>query len=112
MASKNAARDICAGVDKKYKKQTLTLARAVLALQDKIEQQLPIYEQQPLSQLLTTAQGELAVKQNPAVAEFRATVRDYATALKNLQDIVENNKAPEKASGLTDFRAKLKVVGE
>ena len=112
MASKQAVKTICDGVDKKYKKQAATLARAVLALQDKIEQQLPIYEQLPLAQTLTTAQGERALKQNPAVAEFRATVRDYATALKNLQDIVENNKAPEKASSLTDFRAKLKVVGE
>lgn len=111
MASKQAAR-ICAGVDKKYKKQAVTLAKAVIALQDKIEQQLPIYEQLPLAQTLTTTQGEKALKQNPAVAEFRATVRDYATSLKNLQDIVENNKAPEKQTTLTDFRLKLKAVNE
>ncbi len=111
MASNQASR-ICSGVDKKYKKQAITLAKAVLALQDKIEQQLPVFEQLPLAQTLTTTQGEKALKQNPATAEFRATVRDYASALKNLQDIVENNKAPEKASSLMDFRAKLKVVSE
>lgn len=112
MAAKRAAQDLCAGVNKQYKKQAVTLAKAVLALQDKIEQQLPVFEHQPLAQVLTTTQGEQALKQNPAVSEFRATVRDYATALKNLQDIIENNKAPEKASSLADFRAKLKVVGE
>ena len=109
MASTQASK-ICAGVDKKYKKQAVTLAKAVLALQDKVEQQLPIYESMPLYQVLTTAQGESAIKQNPAVAEFRAMVRDYATALKNLQDIVENNKAPETKTSLTNFRAQLKVV--
>lgn len=109
MASNQASR-ICSGVDKKYKKQAVTLAKAVLALQDKIEQQLPVFEQLPLAQTLTTTQGEKALKQNPATAEFRATVRDYASALKNLQDIVENNKAPETKTSLTNFRAQLKVV--
>ncbi len=111
MASRQAER-ICAGVDKQYKKQAITLAKAVLALQDKIEQQLPVFEQMPLAQTLTTTQGELALKQNPAVSEFRATVRDYASALKNLQDIIDSNKAPEQKSSLADFRMKLKVVGE
>ena len=112
MASKQAAQKLCDGVDKRYKKQAVTLAKAVLALQDKIEQQLPVFEQTPLAQTLTTTQGEKALKQNPASAEFRATVRDYSVALKSLQDIVENNKAPEKKTSLADFRAKLKVVGE
>lgn len=109
--SKKAAQ-ICAGIDETYKEQAITLAKAVLALQDKIEQQLPIFKEMPLAQTLTTTQGETALKQNPVVSEFRATVRDYALALKNLQDIIERNKAPEKTSDLVDFRAKLKVVGK
>lgn len=112
MAPKQQAARICAGVDKTYKKQAITLAKAVLALQDKIEQQLPVFEAMPLAQTLTTTQGEKALKQNPATAEFRATVRDYALSLKNLQDIIEKNKAPEKATSLADFRAQLRVVGE
>lgn len=111
MAANSASR-ICAGVDKRIKKQAVTLAKAVIALQDKIEQQIPDFEQQPLAQALTTTQGEKALKQNPAVSEFRATVRDYAAALKSLQEIVESNKAPEKKSSLKDFRSKIKAANE
>lgn len=108
----NPASRICADVDKKIKKQAVTLAKAVIALQDKIEQQLPNFAQQPLAQILTTTQGEEALRQNPAVSEFRATVRDYAAALKSLQDIVERNKVTEKTTSLADFRAKIKAVSE
>ncbi len=101
---------ICQGVNKQYKKQTVTLAKAVLAMQDKIEQQIPIYKEMPLAQEVTVGTGETMLRQNPAVQEFRATVRDYAAALKNLQDIVENNQSQEQKTSLTNFRARLKVV--
>lgn len=71
---------------------------------------MPEYGTMELSQILRTVQGEPAIKANPAMQEFRATVRDYATALKSLQDIVESNQTAEKASSLADFRNKLKVV--
>lgn len=104
------AKKICANVRQDIRPQVETLARAVLALQKKLEDTMPEYESMELSQILRTVQGEPAIKANPAMQEFRATVRDYATALKNLQDIVENNQTAEKASNLADFRNKLKVV--
>ena len=104
------AERICAGVDKKIKPQVVTLANAVLAMQKKIDQQIPIYEQLPLAQTLTTTQGEKALKQNPATQEFRATVRDYAAALNNLQDIIDSNKVHENVASLDAFRNKLRAV--
>ena len=104
------AEKICANVQQDIRPQVETLARAVLALQNKLEDTMPEYESMELSQTLTTTQGEPAIKANPAMQEFRATVRDYAAALKNLQDIVENNQSSEKKTNLANFRNKLKVV--
>ena len=104
------AEKMCAKVRADIKPQAVTLANAVLAMQEKIEQQIPIYEQLPLAQTVTVGTGEKMLRQNPAVTEFRATVRDYATALNNLQSILENNKATETVTSLEDMRKKLKVA--
>ena len=104
------AEKICANVSADIKPQVTTLANAVLAMQDKIDQQIPIYKQMPLAQQVTVGTGEKMLRQNPAVQEFRATVRDYAAALKNLQDILETESEPEKTGGLDDLRLRFKVV--
>lgn len=104
------AEKMCAGVSADLKDQAVTLAEAVFALQRKIEQQMPAYDEMPLAQVLTTTQGERALKNNPAMQEFRGTVRDYASALKSLQDILENNKAPAEVTQLDEIRARFKVA--
>lgn len=101
---------ICANVRKDIKDQAVTLANAVLAMQKKIDQQIPIYEQMPLSQMVKVGTGETVLRQNPAVVEFRATVRDYAAALNNLQNIVEANETHENVASLDSFRSKLRAV--
>ena len=82
------AEKICVDVSENIKPQAVTLANAVIAMQDKIKQQMPIYEQMPLAQQVTVGTGERMLRQNPAVQEFRATVRDYAAALKSLKELV------------------------
>lgn len=104
------AEKICANVSKDIRPQAVTLANAVMAMQAKIDQQLPIYEQMPLAQTLTTTMGEKALKNNPVMQEFRATVRDYATALNNLQGILDQNKAPSDVTSLDELRARFKVA--
>jgi hypothetical protein len=104
------AEKICANVSKDIRPQAVTLANAVLAMQKKIDQQIPIYEQMPLAQQVTVGTGEKMLRQNPAVQEFRATVRDYAAALNNLQDILEENNAPTKVSEMSELRKKFKVA--
>lgn len=103
---------MCSTVSKDIRPQAITLANAVLAMQDKIEQQVPIYKDAALAQKVTVGTGEQILRQNPVVQEFRATVRDYAQALNNLQDIIEENKIEERATSLDGFRQKLKVVSE
>ena len=110
MAKSAAA--LCKKVNKNIKSQAMTLARAVLAMQDKIEEQIPVYKDLKLAQLLTTTQGETALKSNPAMQEFRATVRDYASALKDLNTLIEEHPAEQtaNASVLSILRDQLKVA--
>ncbi len=107
-----SAATMCKKVNKEIKSQAMTLARAVLAMQEKIDAQIPVYEKLPLAQMLTTTQGEKALKSNPAMVEFRATVRDYAAALKDLNALIEAHPAEQAAaaSPLELMRDRLKVV--
>ena len=103
------AEKICANVSKDIRPQAVTLAKAVFAMQDKIEQQIPIYEQMPLAQQVTVGTGERMLRQNPATQEFRATVRDYAAALNNLQNIIGETTVAD-VQNLESLRSRFKVA--
>lgn len=107
--TKTKAELICEGVSDDIKAQATTLANAVLAMQDKIEQQVPIYKEQPLAQEVTVGTGETVLRQNPITQEFRATVRDYSAALNNLKDILEEKKAKAETSSVDDLRKRFGV---
>lgn len=107
---KTPAEQMCENVNPAIKSQAVTLTNAVLAMQEKIEQQIPIYKQMPLAQQVTVGTGEKMLRQNPAVQEFRATVRDYSQSLSNLREILENNREPAEVSSISDFRAKYKIA--
>lgn len=101
---------LCANVRDDLRPQVVTLTNAVLAMQQKIDEQIPVYGKMPLVQQVTVGTGEKMLRQNPMVQEFRATVRDYASALENLQAIIEKTAAPETEESLDDFRARFKVA--
>jgi hypothetical protein len=102
--------DICSKVNKDIRPQAETLAKAVFAMQAKIDQQIPIYEHMPLAQQVTVGTGERMLRANPAVQEFRATVRDYAQALGNLRTIIGDNSAPAEVSSLDELRSRFKIA--
>lgn len=104
------AEDICSHVRADLRPQAVSLANAVLAMQSKIEQQIPNYEQEPLAQLVTVGTGQKMLRANPIPQEFRATVRDYAQALNNLQDILGKNGEAAEIRNLDALRSKLKVA--
>lgn len=106
---KTKAELMCENVSADIKAQATTLANAVLTMQEKIEQQIPTYKEQPLAQQVTVGTGETILRANPSVQEFRATVRDYATALNNLQDILETKKAKAETSSVDDLRKRFGV---
>lgn len=90
------AERLCKNVNKDIKPQAVTLANAVLALQEKIEEQIPIYKDMPLAQQVTVGTGESMLRQNPAVQEFRATVREYSQALNNLQQLIGEGETKQE----------------
>ena len=104
------AKEMCKNVSPDIKDQAITLAEAVLAMQRKIEKQIETYDELPLAQMLTTTQGEKALKANPALAEFRGTVRDYSAALNSLQNIISENQNDGALASLNDFRSRFKVA--
>ena len=110
MARKRKANLICQNVNENIRAQCETLADAVLAMQEKIEKEIPNYKKEPLAQEVIVNTGETVKRQNPAVVEFRATVRDYAAALHNLQEIVETNKSGAEVSNLNSLKSKLKIA--
>jgi len=107
------AEKICARVNADIKPQAETLANAVIAMQEKIEQQIPIFEKMPLAQQVKVGTGEKMLRQNPAVAEFRAMVREYAQALNNLKSLIEENEEREpevqKTGKLLMFEKRFKT---
>lgn len=104
------ASDIVKNVNGQLKPQALTLARAVLAMQAKIEQQIPEYENMALAQQVTVGTGETVLRQNPAIQEFRATVRDYSQALNNLTNMIKDAPQEAKTSDLSSIRNMIKVA--
>ncbi len=87
-----------------------TLENAIEAMREKIEAEIPNYSEMPRVQILTTTQGDQAMRANPALQEFRATVRDYAQALNSLQNILDEKVEPEESKSLSALRSKFKVV--
>ena len=87
--------------------QLETLANAVLALQNKIEQQAPLVEDMELSQSVTVGTGETVSRSNPAIQEFRALVRDYSQAM----DTSLYHDKREEPQGYNK-NSKLHIVGK
>lgn len=100
---------ITAGVAPDLQAQAVTLADAILAMQEKITTSIPEYKAMPLSQTVTVGTGETILRANPAAQEFRATVRDYAQALKSLNEILASGKPTTSASAVDDLRARFGV---
>lgn len=90
-------------------KQLHTLENAILAMRDKIEEQIPTFKEQALSQEVTVGTGETMLRQNPTVSEFRALVKDYGQAIKTYRELSGGN-AEMEASSLDSIRNKFKVA--
>ncbi len=104
------AEELCSNVREDIKPQVVTLANAVLAIQAKIEQQIPKYGKMKLAQRVKVGTGEKVIRANPEIQEFRATVRDYATSLNSLQMILTENKAPTQVSDMDSLMKKFKIA--
>ena len=90
-------------------KQLHTLEDAILAMQEKIEEQIPVFKEAQLAQQVTVGTGESMLRQNPTVSEFRALVKDYGQAIKAYKELSDSNAEAESTS-LDNIRLKFKVA--
>ena len=98
------AERLCKNVNKDIRPQVITLAEGVLAMQRKIQQQIPVYEDMPLAQEVTVGTGEKMMRQNPAATEFRALIREYAAGISALQALINDNK-------ITEIKEPVSIIG-
>ncbi len=101
------AEQMCKGVDPRIRSQAIALANAVITLQNKIIQQTPEYEKAPLTQEVMVGTGEVVLRSNPLVQEYRATVRDYAASMKSLEELLNVKKGASDANPLDALRNKI-----
>jgi len=100
---------MCKGVNPKIRSQAITLANAVITLQNKIIQQTSEYESAPLVQKVTVGTGEEVLRANPLVQEFRATVRDYDQALKSFNELLNAQKGSTEENPMDALKSKFKI---
>lgn len=94
---------------KNYKDTPETLLTAILAMQDKIIDQLPEFEASDLTYVCEFAGGGERILPNPVVQEYRALVKDYFNALKAYKEISGAGEV-QGSSHIEELRARLKVV--
>lgn len=87
-----------------------TLREAILALQTKLQENEGDFLIAPLSVEVRMGDGRLVERANPVVQEYRAMVRDYASALKAYKELT-NDQGDAEVDQLGDLRAKFKVMG-
>ena len=109
-SEKSPAARLVAGLPEKQRPFAETLAETAYAMKAKLEQQLPEYESAALTQTVTSTQGEKVIKQNPFVAEFRATARDYAFVVRELQATLADHGDSDKIADLVDFKNRYNIV--
>ena len=87
-----------------------TLRAAILALQKKLKDHEQDFLCAPLSIEVEMGDGRWVERSNPVVQEYRAMVRDYASALKSYKELT-NNQEDEEIDQLGNLRARFKVMG-
>ena len=94
---------------KTYNETPETLLTAILAMQDKIIEQLGEFESAELAIEVKMGDDRYIMRANPLVQEFRALVKDYSNALKAYKEI-SGASEPQGNSRIEELRARLKVV--
>lgn len=94
---------------KQMKKTPETLAKAILAMQDKLLANTEAFNAAPLTVKVMTTAGFVVDRPNPVITEYRALEKDYAIALKAYKEIT-GKQEEETANPLDGIRAMLKAA--
>lgn len=95
---------------RKNSSQMTTINQIEKAMRQKVKEEIPVFKAMSVSQILTTTQGESAIKSNPAMQEIRALFRDYCAIVKVQKELAENSGAKLEQTSIDLIRSKLKLV--
>lgn len=86
-----------------------TLKQAIFTLREKIIKHEEEFLQAPLSVEAEMGDGRYVDRANPLMQEYRALIRDLASAMKSYRDLT-NEEHPAEVTSLDDIRARLRVA--
>lgn len=89
--------------------QEKTIATIEKTMRKWIEGKLKTYADMPECQILTTAQGEQAIKANPAAQEIRATFKDYCYVVKTMREL-SGDKSEVEVDSIEELRKKFRIA--
>lgn len=105
-----AERNLTANVDPALKNQAVTVCKIEKAMRDKVNNLIPLLDETPITQIVTSTQGEPVIKSNPAMAEIRATFRDYCAVVKVQTEMLGSKATAAQVSAVDSIREKLRIV--
>lgn len=105
-----AEKELLRNIDPRMHDQFVMVCRIEKALRKKCKQILPTFEDMPVAQAVTTTQGEQVLKNNPAMQEIRATLRDYISTVKTQWDMIGDDKAPAEVTAIDSIRQRLRIA--
>lgn len=105
-----ADRRLVDSVDPALRNQAATVCKIEKALRDKVNELIPVLDETPISQTVISTQGDRVIKGNPAMAEIRATFRDYCAVVKVQASMLDGKTTPAQMSTVDSIREKLRLV--
>lgn len=105
-----AEKELLRNIDPRMQDQFVMVCRIEKALRKKCKQILPTFEDMPVAQAVTTTQGEQVLKNNPAMQEIRATLRDYISTVKTQWDMIGDDKVPAEVTAIDSIRQRLRIA--
>jgi len=94
---------------KKFKEAPETLKKSILTMQRKIQDSEEEIREAPLTIEAEMGDGRYVTRANPALQEYRALVRDFASALRAYKEITGEKETAE-VNRLESLRSRFKVA--
>lgn len=105
-----AEKEVLEGIDPRMKEQAAMVWKIEKALRKKVKAIFPTFEEMPVAQAVTNTQGETVLKNNPAMQEIRAVMRDYVAIVKTQWDMIGDTPKEAEVSQIDAIRQRLKIA--
>lgn len=103
-------KEILQGIDPRMKEQAAMVWKIEKVFRKKVKAVLPMFDELPVAQAVTTTQGEQVLKGNPAMQEIRAMIKDYVFITKTQWDMLGDVAPTAEISQLDSIRQRWKIA--